>query len=82
MQLSIIIVNYNVKSFLEQCLASVQKSLTGIDGEVFVVDNCSDDGSIEYLLPKFPAIKFIISETNGGFAKANNSKHATGTNSE
>lgn len=72
MQLSIIIVNYNVKYFLEQCLCSVQKALQDIDAEVLVVDNCSEDGSIEYLLPKFPWVKFIAERTNRGFAKANN----------
>ncbi len=72
MQLSIIIVNYNVKYFLEQCLFSVQKAITGIDAEVFVVDNASNDASVEYLQPIFPRIKFIASKTNDGFAKANN----------
>lgn len=80
MQLSIIIINYNVKFFLEQCLCSVKKAMAGIDAEVFVVDNCSKDGSLEYLLPKFPWVKFIASETNAGFAKANNAalKHCNG----
>ena len=72
MTLSIIIVNYNVKYFLEQCLHSVQKAIIGIDAEVFVVDNASQDASIEYLQPIFPRIKFISSRTNDGFAKANN----------
>ncbi len=72
MQLSIIIVNYNVKYFLEQCLYSVQKSIEGIDAEVLVVDNDSNDGSIAYLQPIFPRVKFIASTTNLGFAKANN----------
>lgn len=72
MQLSIIIVNYNVKYFLEQCLYSVQKSIESIDAEVLVVDNDSNDGSIAYLQPLFPRVKFIASKTNLGFAKANN----------
>ena len=72
MQLSIIIVNYNVKYFLEQCLSSVQKSIEGIDAEVIVVDNDSNDGSIGYLQPLFPRVKFIESKINLGFAKANN----------
>ncbi len=72
MQLSIIIVNYNVKYFLEQCLYSVQKASIGIDAEVFVVDNASQDASVEYLQPIFPRVKFIASKTNDGFAKANN----------
>jgi O-antigen biosynthesis protein len=72
MQLSIIIVNYNVKYFLEQCLHSVVKAIAGIEAEVFVVDNDSKDASVEYLQPLFPRVKFIASKTNDGFAKANN----------
>ncbi|MER3464309.1 MAG: glycosyl transferase family 2, partial [Chitinophagaceae bacterium] len=59
MTLSIIIVNYNVKYFLEQCLHSVQKALTGIAGEIIVVDNHSNDGSSDYLNQRFPQIIFI-----------------------
>ena len=72
MQLSIIIVNYNVKYFLEQCLHSVVKAIEGIHAEVIVVDNDSKDGSVAYLQPLFPRVKFIASKTNDGFAKANN----------
>lgn len=72
MQLSIIIVNYNVKYFLEQCLHSVVKSIESIDAEVIVVDNASGDNSVSYLQKLFPRIKFIESKENLGFAKANN----------
>ncbi len=72
MTLSIIIVNYNVKYFLEQCLHSVLHALTPLQAEVFVVDNASDDNSIEYLRPMFPMVNFIPSEKNLGFGKANN----------
>jgi GT2 family glycosyltransferase len=72
MQLSIIIVNYNVRHFLEQCLYSVQKALAGMEAEVLVVDNASTDGSREYLTPKFPGIQFLWCKENPGFAKANN----------
>ena len=72
MQLSVIIVNYNVKYFLEQCLCSVQKAVQGLNAEVFVVDNASTDGSKEYLAQKFSAVQFIWSNENLGFAKANN----------
>ena len=74
MQLSIIIVNYNVKHFLEQCLCSVQKAIAqaGIATEIFVVDNNSTDGSMDYLPPRFPNVRFISNTTNVGFAKANN----------
>src|SRR5687768_2317078 len=47
LELSVIIVNYNVKHFLEQCLYSVRKSLAGIQGEIFVIDNNSADNSVE-----------------------------------
>lgn len=72
MRLSVIIVNYNVGYFLEQCLYSVQRALEGLDGEVIVIDNGSTDGSIEYLTPLFPQVKWISAHTNLGFAKANN----------
>ena len=72
MQLSIIIVNYNVKYFLEQCLRSVEKAIVGIEAQVIVVDNNSSDDSIAYLKPKFPFAKFIANTENVGFAKANN----------
>jgi N-acetylglucosaminyl-diphospho-decaprenol L-rhamnosyltransferase len=73
LQLSVIIVNYNVKHFLEQCLFSVIKASANIECEIFVVDNHSTDGSREYLLPKFPGIHFNWNNENLGFAKANNS---------
>lgn len=72
MQLSIIIVNYNVKYFLEQCLASVEKAIEKLNAEVFVIDNASTDGSIDYLQQRFCKVKFIANKTNAGFAKANN----------
>jgi GT2 family glycosyltransferase len=72
LQLSIIIVNYNVKYFLEQCLYSVIKACKKIEAEIIVVDNHSTDGSKEFLLAMFPAIKFLWNDTNTGFAKANN----------
>ena len=72
MHLSIIIVNYNVKYFLEQCLRSVEKAITHIDAQVFVVDNNSSDDSIAYLKPKFPFVKYVANTENVGFAKANN----------
>lgn len=72
MVLSVIIVNYNVKYFLEQCLCSVQKAVAAIDAEILVIDNNSADGSVEYLQPLFPTIKFLTNEKNDGFGKANN----------
>ena len=72
LELSVIIVNYNVKHFLEQCLCSVQKAIAGISSEVFVIDNCSSDNSINYLSPRFTEINFIVNKENVGFAKACN----------
>lgn len=72
MQVSIIIVNYNVKYFLEHCLYSVQKAAQSLSAEIIVVDNASSDGSMEYLLEKFPLVTFIDNPANVGFAKANN----------
>lgn len=72
MKLSIIIVNYNVKHYLEQCLLSVEKALVGVSGEVFVVDNCSTDGSVAYLRDRFPWVRYIENDVNVGFSKANN----------
>lgn len=72
MELSIIIVNYNVKHFLEQCLHSVQKASKNIDVEIFVVDNNSVDGSTQLVREKFPTIRLIENKQNVGFSKANN----------
>ncbi len=71
-KVSIVIVNYNVCFFLEQCLCSVQAAINGIDAEIIVVDNCSTDHSVEYLQPRFPDVRFIENTQNIGFAKANN----------
>ena len=69
---SIVIVNYNVKYFLEQCLYSIRKSAAGIPVEIFVVDNQSTDGSLEYLKQRFPEVRFIANDSNLGFSKASN----------
>jgi GT2 family glycosyltransferase len=71
-ELSIIIVNYNVKYFLEHCLNSVLDATQTIDSEILVVDNKSSDGSVEYLRPRFPKVTFIVNDENVGFSKANN----------
>lgn len=73
MDLSIIIVNYNVKHFLEQCLLSVEKAMGGFEGEVIVIDNNSVDGSQEMMRKKFgDKITLIANTDNPGFSKANN----------
>jgi GT2 family glycosyltransferase len=70
--LSVIIVNYNVKYFLEQCLFSVQAASRGFEVETIVIDNRSTDNSLSYLQPKFPSIRFISNAENRGFAQACN----------
>ena len=72
MKLSVVIINYNVKYFLEQCLRSVLKASEYVKTEIFVVDNNSSDGSLEYLSPLFPEVVFIANKDNLGFSKANN----------
>jgi O-antigen biosynthesis protein len=71
-KISVIIVNYNVEYFLEQCLNSVKTALKNIEGEVFVVDNNSIDGSVEMVKKKFPEFHLIANKDNRGFSKANN----------
>jgi GT2 family glycosyltransferase len=72
MKLSIIIVNYNVVYFLEQCLYAVHAAIKNIDAEIFVVDNNSVDGSNAMVKEKFPDVKLIENKINVGFSKANN----------
>lgn len=79
LQLSIIIVNYNVKLFLEQCLRSVMQASKGLLVEVFVVDNNSNDGSVAFLQPIFPWVTMIANKENTGFGKANNQALAMAT---
>ena len=71
-KLSVVVVNYNVEFFLEQCLNSVRKSLEKVSGEVFVVDNFSIDCSVEMVKQKFPEFTLIANQENLGFSKANN----------
>ncbi|MFC6998648.1 glycosyltransferase family 2 protein [Rufibacter roseus] len=70
--LSVIIVNYNVSYFLEQCLLSVKRAVAGLDVEVFVVDNNSVDGSVEMVRRRFPEVILHANKENLGFSKANN----------
>lgn len=72
MQLSVIILNYNVRYFLEQCVLSVQKALQNIDGEIIVVDNASADDSCAMMRERFPDITLIANKDNLGFPKGNN----------
>lgn len=71
--ISIVIVNYNVKDALDNCLSSIYKSnINNWNLEIFVVDNHSVDGSTDMIREKYPEINLIINKKNIGYAKANN----------
>lgn len=70
--ISIIIVNYNVKEFVKNLLYSLHKSLINYSSEIIVIDNASSDGSVENIKDKFPYVKVIANKENIGFGKANN----------
>ena len=72
MRLAVIIVNYNVKHFLEQCLRSALDAAQGLDVEIWVVDNNSVDGSVQIIKDRFPQVRLIANKENLGFSKANN----------
>jgi GT2 family glycosyltransferase len=72
MQLSVIILNYNVRYFLELCVLSVQEAILDIDAEIIVIDNNSTDDSCEMMKSRFPNVKLIENATNSGFPKGNN----------
>ncbi len=72
MQLSVIILNYNVRYFLEQCVLSVQKAIAAIDAEIIVIDNNSSDQSVLIMKERFPEVKLIENKENFGFPKGNN----------
>lgn len=71
-KLAVIIVNYNVTFFLEQCLNSVARAMEKEPAEVWVVDNNSVDGSVEMVAEKFPWVRLIANKDNKGFSRANN----------
>ena len=72
MQLSVIILNYNVRYFLELCVLSVQKAIQNLDAEIIVIDNNSSDDSCAMMKLRFPNIKLIENKENYGFPKGNN----------
>lgn len=72
MKLSVVIVSYNVRRFVEQCLDSVHKASEGIESEVFVVDNASQDDTVEAIGKEYPWVRLIANDDNLGFARANN----------
>lgn len=72
MQLTVIIVSYNVRPLLLQCLYALQHACLGLAAEILVVDNASSDGTVASLQRHFPHVQFIQSKQNLGFARANN----------
>ncbi len=72
MDLSIIIVNYNVKEFIQNLLHSVFKAGCNLKYEIIIIDNASDDGSADFIKEKFPNVNLISNKQNIGFGKANN----------
>lgn len=72
MQLSVIILNYNVRYFLELCVLSVQNAIQNLDAEIIVIDNNSQDDSCEMMKKRFPNVKLIENKENSGFPKGNN----------
>ena len=72
MQLSVIILNYNVRYFLELCVLSVQQAIQNLDAEIIVIDNNSSDDSCAMMKQRFPNIKLIENKENSGFPKGNN----------
>lgn len=72
MKLSVIILNYNVRHFLELCIKSVEAALVSIDSEIIVIDNLSQDDSCDIVKRQFPKVKLIENSENFGFSKGNN----------
>lgn len=72
MQLSVIILNYNVRYFLEQCVLSVQEAIATLDAEIIVIDNNSSDDSCLMMKERFPDVKLVKNKENFGFPKGNN----------
>lgn len=72
MELSVVILNYNVRYFLEQCLRSVQEAIRNLEAEIIVIDNASSDESGSMVASLFPEVIYIQNTENVGFSKANN----------
>jgi len=72
MKLSVVIVSYNVRYYLAQCIDSVMRATRDMEADIWVVDNNSSDDSVTYLSERFPQVNFISNHENVGFARANN----------
>ena len=71
-KLTIVIVSYNVRQYIGQCLQSVEKAMQGIDGEIVVVDNQSHDDTLSFIREHYPQVRIMESGGNIGFSRANN----------
>lgn len=71
-KVSVIIVSFNVRGFLENLVTSLRHALDGIESEIIIVDNSSDDDTVDFLKRNHPDIELIENRTNVGFGKANN----------
>lgn len=71
-KLSVVIVSYNVRDYLEQCILSLKAALQSVDGEVIVVDNRSSDDTVAYISRRYPDVRILENHENLGFSKANN----------
>jgi GT2 family glycosyltransferase len=71
-ELSVIIVNWNTRQLLDRCLETIYNTIGDLTFEVFVVDNASQDGSVEMVKAKYPEVHLLLNEVNLGFGKANN----------
>ena len=72
MDISICIVSLNTKDLLYDCIKSIKEKTNGINYEIIIVDNASNDGSVEMVKQKFPGCKLVVSNQNWGFVKGNN----------
>ena len=72
LDVSVVIVNYKVRDLLRECLRSLEHDLDVLRGEVWVVDNASDDGSVEMVRSEFPWVRLLANERNRGYGAANN----------
>lgn len=70
--LSIVIVNYNAREYLRECIFSIEDTIGNLDHEIIVVDNHSMDGSVTFVREAFPGITLIANKTNGGLSRACN----------
>ncbi len=72
MDVSVVIVNWNTRHVIDECLTSLSAELAGLSAEVIVIDNASTDESVAFIEQRFPEVRIVANNENGGFAAANN----------